>query len=229
MNKIVKSILAVALIIGIIIGGYIFIKDKQIKTSLEGVEQSEFTDKTGTQNTNPIASEISITRTAGQWTVSENGSYTIDPSSIKFEFTGYKIGGEHTGTFNDIKSELALDAQGMPVALGIIFAPASVKTDSEGVDKHLQAPEFFDTAKYSDVQVVVKGVEIESPTSIKAITDITIKGITKTVAVPVKISLVTGGMKFDVDTKIKISEWSMAYGPVQDDVRVVVSGVMKNK
>ena len=229
MKKIVVNILGVVLIIGIIIGVYLFIKNKEIKASLEGVEQSEFVDGEGIQNTNPVASEISITRTNGQWSIKESGPYTIDPASITFEFTGYKIGGQHIGTFNDIKSEIALDEEGMPVALGILFAPVSVKTDSEALDKHLQAPEFFDTAKFSDVQVVVKGVEIESLVSIKAITDITIKGVTKTIAVPVKLSPVEGGTKFDVDTKIKISEWSMSYGPVLDDVRIVTSGVLKTK
>jgi polyisoprenoid-binding protein YceI len=236
MNKIVVNILAIVVIIVIIIGGYIFIKNKQIKTSLEGVEQAEFVDGTGVQNTNPVASEISIVRTNGEWSVSETGRsisetgpYTIDPSSIKFEFTGYKIGGQHVGTFNEINSQIALDEDGMPIILGMLLSPVSIKTDSEGVDKHLQAPEFFDTEKFSDIRVVVKGVEVESLVSIKAITDITIKGVTKTIAVPVTLSPVEGGTRFDVDTKIKISEWSMSYGPVLDDVRIVASAVLKTK
>ena len=228
MKKIIMNVVALIILIAIITSVYIFVKDRQIKKGLNGVEQSEFVDGNQSDQALVVDSEISLIRTGGQWSVSENGEYTIDPNSIVFTFTGYKVGGEHTGTFNDIKSAIALDAQGQPIALGMVLAPASIKTDAEGVDKHLQDKVFFDTVTYSDVQVVVKNIE-KTSTSTKAITDITIKGITKTIAIPVTFAQVEGGTKFSIDTKIKISQWDMAFGPVQDDVRVVLSAVLKKK
>lgn len=223
MQKLIIIVLAIAVIIGVVV----FIKDKRIKDSLSGIERSEFVESDGIQNSNDVASEVSLVKKDGQWSSNHTGEYTVDASSLKFEFTGYKIGGEHTGSFNNMTATLALDAKGQPVALGIIIDPTSVKTDSEGLDKHLQAPEFFDSATYPEMKVVVKGVEIGGSTGAKAVTDITIKGVTKTLAIPVSMAQVEGGMKFDIDTKIKISEWNMSYGPVQDDVRVVLSGVLK--
>lgn len=227
MKKIIVSILALALIIGVIISVAIFIKDQEIKATLDGVEESNFVEGDGVQNLNSVDSEISITRTNGEWSISETGEYTIDPSSLVFEFTGYKVGGEHIGTFNDLTSSIALDESGIPVALGIKIMPESVKTDEADLDAHLQDAVFFNTAQYPEIQVVVKGITEED--GIKAVTDITIKGITKTVAIPVMINASENEVKFSIDTTIKISEWDIGFGPVKDDVRVVVSGVVEKK
>jgi len=225
MKKIIISIVAIAIIIGV----YIFIQDKRIKKELSNVEESQFVDQNNSTSTAPVsASESAITRVNGVWTVNSTQEYTIDPASLKFEFTGYKPGGQHVGTFNTMDATLSFDEAGAPIGLVMNIDPTSVKTDTEAVDKHLQAPEFFDTATYPNVTVVIKEIKKEG-NSIKAITDLTIKGVTKTLAVPVTISLVEGGIKFDVDTRIKISDYKMAYGPVQDEVRVTLSGVVKKK
>lgn len=204
-------------------------KDRQIKAGLMNVEQSEFVDSNGPQSDKQVAAEINITRVNGEWNVESEGEYTIDPASLKLEFTGYKPGGQHIGTFQNLSASVALDAAGEAIAAVLKLDPKSIKTDTAAVDTHLQADVFFDTANYPEVTVAIKSIEKENDTSVKAITDITIKGNTKTLAIPVKVEKTATGMKFWVDTKIKISEYKMAFGPVQDDVRVVASGELKKK
>lgn len=221
-----KKITTVLVMMVLIIGGYVFIQDRKNKGELSKVEESMEVISTSTASTVTPASEIILTRSNGAWSVTSTGEYTIDPLSLTFEFTGYKPGGQHIGVFNTMSASIALDDSGNPILSKITIDPTSVKTNTEAVDKHLQAPEFFDTSKFPEVIVVVKEIQNDN-LSIKAITDITIKGITKTLAIPVTVIEVSDEIKFDVDTRIKISEFEMAYGPVQDEVRVTLSGVLK--
>jgi len=222
------SILALVLVIGIIISVYVFIKNQEIKATLDSLEQSEFVEKTDTTGQADIDSEVTISRQDGSWTVSENGDYTIDPESLSLSFTGFKIGGEHTGTFNRVDSTVSLDDNGSPVSISMVVMPESVETDTESVDKHLQDSVFFDTDTYKEVIIVVDSFVLDRGEG-TAVADITIKGITKTVQIPVTVDNIESGTIFAIDTKIKISEWNMAFGPVLDDVRVMLEGTIVKK
>ncbi len=223
------SLLGLAILVGLAVGVYVTIGNQKNAKELSGVEESQFVDSTDEKGGATVASEINLSRTGGVWSVTSTSEYTIDPATLKFEFTGYKPGGQHIGTFQNIIGSVALDATGKAVGAMLKLDPKSIKTDDVKLDGHLQADVFFDTANHPEVTVAIKNIESVSDTSAKAITDITIKGNTKTLSIPVRIEKTATGMKFWVDTKIKISEYQMAYGPVQDDVRVVASGELKKK
>lgn len=229
MKNVIMSLLGLAILVGVAAGTYILIKDREIKKELSGVEQSEFVDTNESQNDKTVASEITLTRTAGTWAVNTTGEYTIDPATVTLNFTGYKPGGQHEGSFQNMTASVALDAAGQAIGAILKLDPKSVKTDDIKLDGHLQADVFFDTAKYPEITAAIKSVEVSADGSVRAITDLTIKGVTKTISIPVKIEKTATGMSFSVDTKIKISEFGMAYGPVQDDVRVTASGELKKK
>lgn len=225
MKKIIISILVIVLVIV----GYVFIKDKKIKKELSNIEQSEFVDSTKTIDSNTVASQIKVLRTNGVWNIASQNEYTVKQDSLIFEFTGYKPGGQHVGTFNTMSADILLDAKGNPVGANFVLDPASVKTDSEGLDKHLQAPEFFDTTAYPKITVAIKEMRNVAPAEFQAITDLTMKGVTKTLSVPVKITPTEAGFKFVVDTRIIISDYHIAYGPVQDEVRLVLGAELYKK
>lgn len=229
MKNVIMSLLGLAILVGLAIGAYVTIGNQRNAEELSQIEESQFVDSTDEQNDAVVASEISLSRTGGTWSVTSTGEYTIDPATLKFEFTGYKPGGQHIGTFQNLTGSVALDAAGKAIGAMLKLDPTSIKTDTEAVDTHLQADVFFDAANHPEVTVAIKKVEPVSDTSANAITDVTIKGNTKTLSIPVKIEKTATGMKFWVDTKIKISEYQMAYGPVQDDVRVMASGELKRK
>jgi polyisoprenoid-binding protein YceI len=224
MKKIISSIGVIIILAGV----YIFIKDQQIKKELSTVEESQFVERGATTTSAQATSAVQATRTNGVWSSTSTGQYLLDATSLKFEFTGYKPGGEHVGTFNAIKADIGIDEKGNPVSAKIVFDPNTVKTDETKLDEHLQAPEFFDTAVYSEATAVIKEFKKEGD-SIRAITDLTMKGVTKTLSVPVNIVTVDGKVTFNIDTKIKISDYSIAYGPVLDEVRVALSGVVYKK
>ncbi|MEY4440698.1 MAG: hypothetical protein RLY49_324 [Candidatus Parcubacteria bacterium] len=224
-----RKIIIGGIIIIVAVGGYVFIKDRQIKKELSTVQESQEVKGSAEKNTRETASSITLSKTNGTWSVSQTGEYTIDPKSLKFTFTGYKPGGEHTGTFNSIKSEIGLDKDGVPVSANMVIDIASVKTDSEAVDKHLQTVDFFDVANNPNITVNIKSIQIENETSAKAITDITMKGVTKTISMPIAFARAANGTKFMIDTRVNIADFGIAYGPVLNEVRVTAEGVIMKK
>ncbi len=224
MKIAIISILAIALIGG----GYVFIKDQRIKAELSNVEESKEVESNATSTATVADSVVTLNRVNGVWSVTSTGEFTVDPTSLAFEFTGYKPGGQHVGTFNNMSATISLDEMGNPVASQITIDPKSVQTDSDGVTTHLQKKEFFDTEAFADIKINIKEIQSDA-TNLKAITDLTIKGVTKTLAIPVKVAKLENGMVFAVDTRIKISEFGMAYGPVQDEVRVTLGGELYKK
>lgn len=223
-----KIIIGVIIILAVI-GGYFFIKDRQIKKELSDVEESQEVQGDTKTNTKEVASTVTLNKTNGTWTVSQTGEYTVDPTSLKFTFTGYKPGGQHVGTFNSIKSEIALDKDGIPVNANMTIDIASVKTDTGAVDKHLQTADFFDAANNPNIVVSVKSIQVESETSAKAITDITMKGVTKTISMPVTFAKEANGTKFMIDTRVNIADFGIAYGPVLNEVRITAEGIISKK
>ena len=61
-------------------------------------------------------------------------------------------------------------------------------------------------------------------TSAQAVTEITMKGVSKTVSVPVTFAKTESGTKFMFDTRVAIGDFGIAYGPVLNEVRVTGEG-----
>lgn len=224
-----KKIIITIIIIILIIGGYVFIKDREIKRELSSVEQSKFIDSKIDNVSKDSVSKITMDRRDGLWDIKSTSDYTINTDSLNFEFIGHKPGGQHAGTFNIMSAEISLDVEGNPVSANFIFDPSSVKTDNSSVDKHLQAPEFFDTEKYSQIIANVREIKKEEDGSTKAITDLTMKGVSKTLAIPVTVTPIDSGFKFAIGTRITISDYEIAFGPVLDEVRVILEGELIKK
>lgn len=227
MRKIILSIGAVALIIGVIFGVYVFIQDQEIKKDLVNVEQAQFVENENVE-TAEFSSEVELTRTNGVWSTQETGQFSVDTNSLVLEFTGYKPGGLHTGSFQNINSVIRLNESGQPVSARIALDVLSVKTDSSALDKHLQTDDFFSTEKYPEIIAEIKQITMNG-TSLNAITDISMKGVTRTISIPMQIATIENKTSFKIDTRIKISDFNIAYGPVQDEVRLAVSGTIVKK
>ena len=220
-----KIVIIIFIIIVLIFSGYIVNKDRQIKKELADIQQASFLKENLQVPKNTIDSEILVRRTNGKTEVFTSGIYTIKPDSIQLTFTGYKPGGEHTGTFNTIESTISLNSKGEPVQVSMTIDPKSVKTDSAKLDEHLQAKEFFDTAQYSDISIFVKQFKKEG-NKIFAITDLTMKGVTKTLSIPVQVVQDKDMLNFSLDTRINISDYGIAYGPVLNEVRLTAQATI---
>jgi polyisoprenoid-binding protein YceI len=78
------------------------------------------------------------------------------------------------------------------------------------------------------VSKLSKEIKIEGDIK-EAVVDLTMKGVTKTLIVPVTVTSEEGSAMFKIDTRVKISDYSIAYGPVLDEVRIMLEGKIVKK
>ncbi len=106
----------------------------------------------------------------------------VSSTNGKFKnFSGTFEYDEKTKTVSNIKGKILVD---------------SIDTDNADRDKHLKAPDFFDSAKYTDIVFVSKSIKGN-----KIIGDLTIKGVTKTVTFTMSLAgqqSILGGKKLSV-------------------------------
>ena len=73
-----------------------------------------------------------------------DGALPLAAGDSKIAFTGSKVTGKHDGEFGDWKGWINLkDGKVEGAQVHVTIQLKSVKTDSEKLDKHLQAPDFF--------------------------------------------------------------------------------------
>ncbi len=81
--------------------------------------------------------------------------------SSYLEFEGYKVGGSHVGTFEDMEANVYVEG-GKVKGIEGVAQVSSVKTDTAAVDKHLQNDDFFDVEKYPEIKFTSTNVDYEN-------------------------------------------------------------------
>ncbi len=113
---------------------------------------------------------------------------TVNPAQSSITFVGKSSIVDHPGRFERFTATLTPDAT-TPADLSKASFKAtidltSVKTDSEGLDGHMQKEDFFDTAKFPEASFVSTSIVAEPEDGANhydIIGDLAIKGVTKSV------------------------------------------------
>ncbi len=85
------------------------------------------------------------------------------------------------GEFKDFDAKIMADAEtGKVTSLTATAKTASIFTGNEQRDKHLRSPDFFDAARFPELKVVTRSVEIKGD-QVVAKADLTIHGVTRPV------------------------------------------------
>lgn len=144
-----------------------------------------------------------------------------------FNFTGYGPGKEHLGTFKETQlSGVKASAAGVPVAGRFVIKTASVSTGIDGLDKHLNSPDFFDTAKNPEIVFDLKSIAV-APTasSTHSVTGtLTFNSVTKEITFPATAS---ADGKFSADFKFDTTFFAFKYVGIDRDVRIQFAGQIK--
>lgn len=145
----------------------------------------------------------------------------VDPAASSIGFVGAKVTGSHPGTFQKFTGSISLvggKAEGGSIKLDV--ETASLKTDDAKLDGHLNAPDFFDSAKFPRTTF--------TSTSIKASGDkgathtitgeLDLHGVKKTISFPATIAVgaegVTGTSEFSINRK----DFGITYPGKTDDL-----------
>ncbi len=112
-------------------------------------------------------------------------TYTVDSAHTTVGFSVRHMGISNVkGTFPAVSGTLTLDEKNMAKSsVDITIDAASVNTNNEKRDAHLQGSDFFDVAKFPTVTFKSKSVA-PSATGYLVNGDLTMKGVTKAVSIP---------------------------------------------
>ncbi len=152
-----------------------------------------------------------------------------DKSLVKFTIKNFGI--NTGGSFKGLEGEIDFDKANPEKSSFKLSVDASkVNTDNDSRDNHLRKEEYFDVAKFP--KITFKSDKVESKGgNIVVIGQLTIKGVSKTISVPVKSEAKDDGYLFEGSFQInrrdfKVGGNSMVLG---DNVTVSLSIFARKK
>jgi polyisoprenoid-binding protein YceI len=111
-----------------------------------------------------------------------DASHTTVGFSVKHFFTPVE------GQFDDFEIDLTYDADNAAASeVSARIAVASVNTNNERRDDHLRTPDFFEADAYPDITFESTSVRDAGNGSLVATGDLTIKGVTRQVEMPIAL------------------------------------------
>lgn len=164
------------------------------------------------------------------------GTYALDAAHGKITWSVDHLGfSTYYGQFVNVQSELKLDpANPSASTLTATIPLTDVDSNSDGLDTHLQTPDFFDTANHPTATFVSRSITIDAddPTEADVLGDLTIRGVTRPVTMEVEFNQAGPSMGnvykvgFDGEATIKRSEFGINYAlpAVGNEVKLHLEG-----
>ncbi|MEO8586449.1 MAG: YceI family protein [Acidobacteriota bacterium] len=153
----------------------------------------------------------------------EKETFTLDKPHTEFGFKVRHFVSKVGGRFTKFDGTIEIDrANPGASTVKLKIDAASIDTGNPTRDKHLNSPDFFDTAKFPEItfnstKIVAKSKDVYDVTG-----DLTIRGVTKTVALTVSANGFAGdghgGQKagFDVSGKINRKDFGVSWNGIID-------------
>ena len=130
-----------------------------------------------------------------------------------------KVGGRFTKFEGTIEIDRANPAAS---TVNLKIEAASIDTGNPNRDKHLNSPDFFDTAKFSEITFASTKVAARGKDAYEVTGDLTMKGVTKPVTLTVTANGFAndgkGGQKagFDVSGKVNRKDFGVSWNSMVD-------------
>jgi len=149
--------------------------------------------------------------------------YAVSVNDSKLAWTGKKVTGQHNGTINISEGTFNVDG-GTITAGNFIIDMSSIANEdlAEAPDMqakllgHLASPDFFNVAEHPKATFEITSVTELTGDAAAATHEIsgnlTIKGISKEITFPAKVSVNDGTFKAEADFNIDRTEWDIRYG-----------------
>jgi len=162
--------------------------------------------------------------------------YKIDATHSSINYSLRHILSKYTSSFTKLSGEITVDRDNLEnSSVTATIDVANLTTDSEGRDKHIKSPDFFDTAKFPNATFKSKSWKKTGENTFDVTGDLTIKDITKEVVLKTTLLGFGPGMRpgtllsgWEATTTIKKSEFGLA-GPAMlqkalgDDVAITIN------
>ncbi|HEY1073443.1 YceI family protein [Brevundimonas sp.] len=163
------------------------------------------------------------------------GDYKLDPAHGKITWSVDHLGfSTYTGQFVNVQAELKLDpANPSASSLTASIPLTEVASNSDGLNRHLQTADFFDTANHpvATFRSVHIMLDPAKPNEAMVHGELTLRGVTRPVTMEVEFNQAgqtRGGYKagFDGEATIKRSEFGINFGlpALGDEVELHIEG-----
>ncbi len=164
-------------------------------------------------------------------------TYTIDKNHSDVSFRVRHFVSKVRGGFTDFEGTIQIDPS-KPEASSVAFTikAASINTNNEGRDKHLNSPDFFDTAKFPEISFKSTKIVPAGKDKYNVTGNFTMHGVTKEISLPVEF---TGTAKdprgdragFELATTLNRKDYGVNWNKaldngsfmLSDDVAVTIS------
>ena len=113
-------------------------------------------------------------------------TFQIDPAHTQAEFQVRHLLSRVRGRFTDLSGTIDFD-EAAPEKSSVAFSirTASIDTNQPDRDKHLRSDDFFAVEKFPTLTFTSTGITARSPEQYDVTGNLTIRGVTKTVVLPV--------------------------------------------
>lgn len=195
---------------------------------------------------NAPESDKAVTTEAQAPAESTGETFIIHPAESKIEWVGTKVSGYHVGTVPIKSGELTVKSDGissgtfvLDLANIAVTGPKDSKaTANEKLEGHLKSGDFFEVDKYATGTFEITGVKpftepmteaddprqadiskykVTNPTH-KVSGNLTLKGITKNIEFPAKITLSGNNAEAIAKFNIDRTQWNIVYPGKPDDL-----------
>lgn len=166
-------------------------------------------------------------------------TYTIDNSHTYPHFTYNHLGfSNQTHKFDKTSGSVVLDREGKAGSVAVIIDATSVNTGHAIFNEHLQAADFFDTAKHPTITFTSSKMAFRDDQPVSLVGDLTIKGVTRPVTLTITHFKCQPHPMLKVDacganatTQVKRSEFNMGKNVpfVSDEVTLTLAIEAVNK
>jgi len=172
----------------------------------------------------------SITRTVDGVELPTPGTYTLDPTHTRIGFVArHLMVTKVRGHFARFEGSITIAAEPDASTADVTIQTASVETGTPDRDSHLRSGDFFEAEKYPEMTFRNARVVSRKGTDFMVVGDLTIKDVTREVALAVELNGVVrdpwGGIRLAVtaSTEIDREDWGMTWNAALEAGGVVVS------
>ena len=159
------------------------------------------------------------------------GTYTIDPGHSTIGFVArHAIVTKVRGTFSDFEGTVSIDAEHPSNSSAQVTIKAmSSDTHNAARDAHLRSNDFFGMATYPEITFVSTAIDQIGDTEFRVTGDLTLKGVTKPVAVDVEFlgaaTDPSGNERIGFEGKASVNrtDWGVSWNAALEAGGVLVS------
>ena len=159
------------------------------------------------------------------------GTYAIDPTHSRIGFVArHAMVTKVRGSFNEFEGSGFLDADDPTAShLRLTIQAASIDTRNPDRDAHLRSNDFFDMESHPTITFASTSVERTGDDEYRVIGDLTIKGVTKSVAVDVEYTGTAvdpyGNQRIGLEgaTTVNRKDWGVSWNAALEAGGVLVS------